>query len=168
MESESASIWATWLAPRKRHDFCVGERFIVGGMRLWLSGDAGWRIAVTAIAEAFGHSRIGPAAANMAAMFEILDRGARRDFMIYPPACDKVSADERALVLVLAAYQWDQTGLAERVIDWLVRPNWQDNVAGYCSENARACGARGLTLAPPLRRAANPGNSQGQIMRIAV
>lgn len=168
MSFNSASVWATWLAPQARFDFSFPERLMVGSMRLWLSGETGWRIAAAEIVRTFGVAQGEAVAANMAAMFEALDQGARRDFLIFPPACDKVSTDERALVVALAAYQRNLTNWADAVVNWLVRASWHDVAAGRCRATAQLCEDHGLTFNIRHSRARATRAANGQIRRVAV
>ena len=164
---QRSGVWAAWLAPGGCRDFSYPERLLVGVLRLRLAGEAPWRTGVGQITRTFGVGEGERVVTALDRLFQSLDQGARRDFMVYPPACDRVSADERALLTALAAYQHGDDGWAEDVVRWMVRPSWQSQAADGCRVTAQAFADHRLRFHRRVRRTPTEGPGSERRLRRA-
>lgn len=103
---------------------------------------------------AFGLAEVERALAGFAALRGALAMHARRRLSLNGCACGAVSADERAVLTLVAAAQADAQAHADALAAWLCRPAGQPPLIEAARAYAAALARRGLLL--PLRRPPRP------------
>jgi len=130
-------------------ELAPAERLLVCSFRTMVFTDNGGQ----AVARVF-RRKLGGVAAHqtLGALFSfvgLLSCNARRNMRFRLPHCRKVSADERALVALLAALQAGRTSHARSLINWLLPPGTQEPAFAYAASLARGFREGGLKFSEP-------------------
>ena len=147
-------------APSGLSDLVAAERLVIYGLRRWIVGLGRreawhWSLAWNAMARDLGgtEARAGLTAVN--ALVRALAAAARRPFRHHHPCCPLLTADELAVLCLVAACQHDDAVLAAGLSAWLVRPEGAGALTEACAALARTLAGRALAL--PLRGAPAAG-----------
>lgn len=103
---------------------------------------------------AFGIAEVEEALAAFAALRDALARHGRRRLSLNGCACGQLSADERAVLNLLAASQAGAQAHARALAAWLCQPSGQTLLVDAARAYVGALGRRGLVL--PLRQPSRP------------
>lgn len=147
--------------------FDVPERTLTRAIRLWLEGPENWDL-IRAQYGVFFEAQARSALAGLRGVIEALNIGARRDLLFHPLLSSKTTADERALVALLAALQVGDWDAARARARWLVGFPWQTLLLEEAWLLAGAFKARGLLFVPltqrrnPVRGEAEAGDRETQ------
>jgi len=135
------------------------EQLVLLALRARAEGPASLPLLRGVFRSAFGLSQLEVGLAGFERAFGALVLGARRWPLFARRAAPAATADERAVLNLLAAQQWRHARLARGLIEWLVRPP----AAALLGEGAAALAAalaRSGCLAPaPGIRPATPARS---------
>jgi hypothetical protein len=140
--------------------FGYGEHLLIWTWRRLATG----RAECPAIARAFGEACGEDGAdvlATVLAFLQILAQGRRRRLLIGYPTALSLTADERQVLILLAAAQHGEAELLEAHVRWLAGGNHREALKIAARAVARALGAHEVFL--PLPPASTPPHSPAQI-----
>lgn len=145
---------AAWTGP----ELAQNEAWVLTVLRQMFIGPQGWAVAQQLIATRCPLSAVEPTITGFDLLAETLASGARRRIGMIPPQSRAVTADELALLNLLAAAQAGQFAHAMALARWLVVPTWQSRLvsvatalAGHLSRAAVGIERRRSTVARDIR-----------------
>jgi hypothetical protein len=103
-------------------DLTYGEQLMLWAARRWLANPGDWTRVGEEFALALGCARARAALAALEAILRTLHGGARRTIFLHRRDCCRVSADEHALLSVVAALQGGRVTRARALLEWLLPP----------------------------------------------
>jgi hypothetical protein len=152
--SAEGGAHATRLSGRVISQLGPGEQFVLWALRQRLRDGKGPSPAfLHGFRLAFGLAQLEPALANFECLFRALHEHCRRDLGLFPLRCACVSADEQAVIALVAAAQAGEGPWLDALVARLVGPDAAAALRDGALSFALALCRAGLTL-PPLPEAA--------------
>jgi hypothetical protein len=128
----------------------IAEQLVIFLLRLRCAGPEHEGAIACALRVVCGLARVEQALDALDGLVRALDRCGRRPLRLHGPTHDAISADERALLTLVAAHQAGHDDLAAALAAWLVTAQGQPALAEEAGRFARAIatGADDLPLPP--------------------
>jgi hypothetical protein len=138
-------------------DLVYAEQLVLWATRRWLARRLDWWRVEEEYFFACGCARARRALDGLDRLLAILHAGARRTVHLHRLACRRISADEQALLTLIAAYQSGRTSQALALLEHLLPEAAARQARGPAAALATALGESGRILplrAPALAEAA--------------
>lgn len=109
--------------PQTAEGLTAGERLLLWSFRAWVTDPRMHALVWREFARIFPPDEASLALRALEVSIGTIARHARREIVHHPICCTRIAPDERAVMSIFAAAQAEQTTIAIRHADWLVRPS---------------------------------------------